>query len=242
MLELTGDGWERSVEAGGRLSFGRGGEGIDLAIGDDARLHRHCGTIVVDDTGWEVQNAGRWLRVRIVSTDRFGVDSVGPGERIRVPWDSVRVQVHAGGRCHEFVARLRRVGANGDVVRLPPGDEAVTMAPVAVNRSTGYFRALVALCEPQLRDPSSGDAATDLEIALRLNRTGLERGRVNGKAVERRLEHCRTRFGLKVRGVNGHASGLEPRDSRRRLVELALLTGTVTAEDLTLLDGVAADG
>lgn len=237
-LELRGPDWSRSMGPGERARFGRGGVGVDLVLADDPRLHRHCGTIVVDESGWEIENAGRWLRVRVVSVDRFGVDSVAPGERLRVPWPRVRVQVFAGGRRHEFTVRHVTGEFDEPVRRLDHADDGITVAPVAVNRATGYFRALVALCEPQLLDPTSNDAATDLEIARRLNRSGFEQGRVNGKAVERRLELCRTRFGLKDQGANGHASGLEPRDARRRLVELALLTGTVTPDDLALLEAV----
>ena len=91
------------------------------------------------------------------------------------------------------------------------------------------------MCEPQLLDPSSSDVATDLQIARRLNRSGRESGRLSGKTVERRLDNCRTRFGLKVTDENGFSVGLERRDSRRQLVEVALLTATVTPEDLRVL-------
>ena len=241
-LELLGDGWRRRFGVGTVTTFGRGGGGVDLALADDQRLHRHCGTIVVTDDGWELHNVGRWLRMRLTRHDRFGVDSVRPGESIRVPWTDTRVQIFVGDRVHEFTATRygRQMGTPASVGGsvLDGRDDDATCVPVPVDRSAGYFRALVALCEPQLLDPTSRDVATDLQIALRLNRTGLERGRLSGKSIERRLDTCKARFGLKD-VADGVASGLERRDSRRRLVELALLTATVTLDDLVVLAGTS---
>ena len=241
MLLLEGDGWARTVEPGQTVTFGRawGGEGAgagagaELCIGDDPRLHRHCGTIVVERDGWELHNTGSWLSLRIVSTDRRGVDSLEPGSSVRVPWSNVSVQVHLIDRCHEFAARFVSEPAV-PLAGFAPGfdGDGPTLAPVVVDRTAGYFRALVALCEPQLVDPTSNEIATDLQIALRLNRSGLERSRLTGKTVERRLDNCRGRFGLKETDDRGMSAGLERRDARRRLVELALLTGTVTVDDL----------
>ena len=245
-----GDRWRRKVAAGERIAFGRGGVGVDVVLADDDRLHRCCGIVTVDETGWDLQNTGRWLRLRIVSLDRFGVDSLLPGQHLRVPWTDSRVQVHVGDRCHEF--RALHLGA---ALAMPPapagGTEAshrrtaddderddgddVTVVPVRVDRASGYFRALVALCEPQLLDPSTTAVATDLQIARRLNSSGLESTRLTGKTVERRLDNCRVRFGLKVVDDLGMSAGLERRDARRVLVDLALLTATVTVRDLVVL-------
>lgn len=244
VLELVGDGWGRRIPLGGRVSFGRGGDGVDIVVADDPRLHRCCGTIAVDERGWELVNCGRWLRLRVVSLDRFGVDSLFPGQRLHVPWSEARVQVHVGDRCHEFVARYEAaVGSSGGEATTPSDSDHpdATAVPVRVDRSSGYFRALVALCEPQLLDPSTSDVATDLQIARRLNRSGRESGRLSGKTVERRLDNCRTRFGLKMTDEHGMSVGLERRDSRRLLVEVALLTATVTPDDLSVLDGQDPD-
>lgn len=239
MLELAGDLWARRVRPGEHLCFGRGGDGVDLVLSDDSRLHRSCGMVSVDGDGWDLHNTGRWLRLRVVSLDRFGVDSLLPGQRLRVPWSDARVQVHVGDRCHEFRATFSSGGAVAPVptdAQVNDDPDDATVVPVRVDRSSGYFRALVALCEPQLRDPSSTTVATDHEIARRLNHTGHESGRLSGKTVERRLDNCRTRFGLKVTDERGLSSGLERRDSRRLLVEMALLTATVTHDDLVILD------
>ena len=82
----------------------------------------------------------------------------------------------------------------------------------------------------------SVDVPTDLAIALRLNRSGAEARRLTGKTVERRLDHCRSRFGLKHVSEDGSSAGLERRDARRVLLDAAIASGTVTLIDLRLLD------
>jgi len=234
MLELLGEGWSRHLDTDERISFGRGGSGVDVAIADDARLHRHCGTIVATADGWEIHNTGRWLRIRVVSLDRSGSDHLSPGQMLRVPWSAARIEVQAGPHRHRFTARLEAGIPDAPPATVEPGD-AHTAAAVRVDRSSGYFRALVALCEAQLLDPSSTAVATDLQIALRLNRSGTEQRRLSGKSVERRLDACRRRFGLKDANEHGQSAGLERSDARRQLVEVALLTATVTATDLAVL-------
>lgn len=243
MLELDGGRWWQRVPADSTVSFGRVGEDVDVEVADDPRIHRRCGTIHVTPSGWELSNVGRWLRLRVVGLDRPGFDQLRPGERLWVPWRVARVELHVGDAVHAFeahhvgmpIASADQVSAFvGDADRADVPDATVT--PVRVDRSSGYFRALVALCESQLRDPASGIVATDLEIARRLNRSGRESRRLSGKTVERRLDTARGRFGLKATNDGVGGAGLERRDARRALVDVALLTATVTVADLALLD------
>jgi hypothetical protein len=75
------------------------------------------------------------------------------------------------------------------------------------------------------------------EIARRLTASGRETGRVSPKAVERRLANVRQRLGLAADvPFGGSGAGLEVRDAARRLVDLALRTGTVGPADLALLE------
>lgn len=241
MLEITAARWTRRLAPGDRLTFGRGGPGVDESLGDDPRLHRRCGTIEVAADAWKLTNDGRWLRLRLRSLDRTGSDDLLPGHSVVVPWDAVRVEIHAGPVRHDLVARWTAPREPRPAAAVADDADDRTSAPVRVDRETAYFRAFVALCEPQLRDPTSIDVATDLEIARRLNRSGGETRRVSGKTVERRLDACRAHFGLKAFGDDGGGAGLEVRDARRRLVELALLTGTVTAADLAVLGSSAGE-
>ena len=254
MLTIESSAGALVVPSGGSIGFGRaevdrapGDRPVELELAADPRLHRRCGTVTVDDAGWDLANEGRWLRLLVVGLDRTGLVHLAPGDRLRVPWHRTRVEVHVGGRTYGFEACHARLGLDSDssdtsTVARSSSDPlsagpvpGATVAPVRVDRSAGYFRALVALCEPRLLDPSTGSPATDLEIARRLNQSGAEASRISGKTVERRLDLCRTRFGLKAAGPGG-AAGLERRDGRRALVEAALLTATVTPADLRLLE------
>lgn len=238
MLTLTGEGWSHEAAPGSIWSFGRSAPGVDLPLADDPRLHRRCGTIEVGDDSWEIRNEGRWLRVRVVGLDRPGHDLLAPGEALVVPWRHARIEVHTGTDAYAFTAELpSREPLELDVVPSVEEDgEEATATPVRIDRNAGYFRALVALCEPQLVDPSCAAVATDLEIARRLNRSGRERARVSGKTVERRLDHCRTRFGLKESDTPQRSFVVDRRDPRRQLADVALLTATVTVDDLALLE------
>ncbi len=71
-----------------------------------------------------------------------------------------------------------------------------TVRGLDLDRSAGYFRALVALCEPRLRDASSTEVATVAEVARTLSGLPSESGRVSIKAVERRLAHARSRVAI----------------------------------------------
>lgn len=234
-LVMAGDGWRRLLAVGDEVRFGRGGPGVDVVIADDAALHRHCGTVEVGPDHWVLRNTGRWLRIRVVSLDRPGVAQLLPGDVVAVPWPSVRVEVWSGDRCVRFTAVHRRECDPSAGPSLVTADDDATVVPFSLSRTSGAFRALVALCEPQLVDPTSHHVPTDAQVAARLNRLPVEPRRVTAKTVERRLDHCRVRFRLKGGGGTGGA-GLEQRDARRRLVEVALLTGAVSAGDLDLLD------
>jgi hypothetical protein len=234
MLVVEGDGWTREIECGRSVAFGRSGEAEVLPLSDDGRLHRQCGVISVAPDGWTIRNTGRWLSIRVSSADRCGVDVLRSGEWLRVPWPSAEVSVCVGAATYGFLARSQVLPVPAAVS--PPMSSELTEVPVPIDRSAAYFRALVALCEPMLLDPRSSEVPTDLQVAWRLNRSPLEQRRVTGKTVERRLDTCRARFGLKET-TEGTSAGLERRDGRRALVELALRTGTVGHRDLLALDG-----
>jgi serine/threonine-protein kinase len=190
----------------------------------------------VRSSGWELHNTGRWLTLRVVGLDRSGLDTVPPGRSLVVPWAVSRIEIVVGSRCHGFGARWSASGAVPAAGPIDVGGDEVTTAPVRLDRDSGCFRALVALCEPKLRDPSADAVATDAQIAWRLNRLDVEQRRLSPKTVERRLDYCRTRFGLKT-DEWGAPIAPDRRDPRRRLADAALLSGLVSELDLVVLDG-----
>lgn len=224
------------LEAGATLAFGRDvdADGATLHLADDPRIHRRCGHLEVTSTGWNLANDGRWLHLTVRSLDHPGHDELLPGDRRPIAWRRVRVEVPIGS-----------IGAGFEVLRWGASERSAnhtvatsgqfTAQAMRVNRSAGYFRALVALCEERLRDPSCTIVPSDAEVARRLNALDAEDRFVSVKAIERRFDYVREALGLKGSdGIGG--AGHERRDARRRLVDVAVGTGTVTPQDLAVLD------
>lgn len=240
-LLIVHDAGTTTVEPGSSVTFGRRTEpGVTptdhphLGLSPNPRLHAHAGTIAADDAGWTLANTGRWLHIRVSQVDGPNRSDLEPGRTLRVPWARTRVEVVTGDELVAFDVECAVLSdAPGDSVPALSGD---TVGGLGLDRSAGYFRALVGLCEPRLRDPSSDAVATTAEIARALNRVGVERDRVTAKAVERRLAHVRSRLGIGGDDPHGiSAAGLEVRDASRQLADLVLRTGTVTPDDLALL-------
>ncbi|HVH21510.1 MAG TPA: hypothetical protein VNA11_03545 [Pseudonocardia sp.] len=205
-----------------------------LALSPSPALHAMAGRLNVDATGCTLDNTGRWLRLRVLHLDGVERSDLDPGRGLRIPWARSRVEVAVGAEPLWFELEVpQRAGAPGGV----PDAGGDTQRGLGLDRSAGYFRALVALCEPRLRDPGCDAVASAGEIARRLTSSGQERGRVSQKAVERRLANARQRLGIGAADpFGGSAAGLELRDAARVLVDLVLRTGTVTRADLALLD------
>lgn len=240
-IEIMTEATRRTAVPGDALTFGRSGGGSEVEIGSDERLHRRCGRVIVEPDGWRLENLGSWLHLRVESLDSVGCDELAPGEVLRVPWPRVSVSLTTGSQRHCFLVDApagaqAAADADADAASARDCGPNDTRTPIRIDRASGSFRALVSLCEPRLRDPRSVDVPTDLAIALRLNRSGAEARRLTGKTVERRLDHCRSRFGLKHVSEDGSSAGLERRDARRVLLDAAIASGTVTLSDLRLLD------
>lgn len=238
MLEIRTSEERLTVEAGEQCSFGRGLDIVDLVLSDDPRIHRLSGTVQADEDGWTLYNDGRWLHLRVSALDRHGHDVLEPGTSLRVPWPRSRVDIVLGSETIGF--EVHHLGAQRPTPRRVDLDsgEGRTVVPVRINRRSGAFRALVALCEPQLLDSASDALPTNLEIARRLNRSGREERNVTAKTVERRLDYCRERLELKSRADHGSRVGLDFRASRRQLISSAIMVGLVQVSDLAELDGV----
>jgi hypothetical protein len=206
-----------------------------LGLSANPRLHAVAGLVAADASGWTLANRGRWLRLRVTEQGGRNRLELDPGRTARVPYPRARIEVATGDEV---------VGLDVEcTVLAPPGPAAAvpalsgsTVGGLGLDREAGYFRAVVALCEPRLRDPQSTEVATIYQIVRTLNRSGREPDPVTAKAVERRLAHVRRK--LTVGGVDADgisAAGLEARDASRQLADLVIRTGTVGPADLALL-------
>jgi hypothetical protein len=206
-----------------------------LGLSDNPRLHQRAGLVEVDGAGWVLTNTGRWLHLRVVEVGGPNRLDLQPGRAVRIPYPRCRVEVTTGDESVGFDAACPFLDRGTDVIE--PALAGSTVQGLGLDHDAGYFRALVALCAPRLRDPQSDEVATVGEIVRLLNRSPAEPERVTAKAVERRLAHVRRKLGIGATDAyGGSAAGLEVRDAARVLADLVLRTGAVTAGDLARLD------
>lgn len=209
--------------------------GRHLALSANPRLHAQAGRVDVDELGWLLTNTGRWLRLLVTDAHTSTRVELVPGRVLRVPYARCRVEVTTGDEVLGLdidCPWLARAGTVDDEPQL----SGATVDALGLDRGTGYYRALVALCAPRLRDPHSTELSSVAEVTRLLNQSGREPQAVTVKAVERRLANLRRKVGLSVDApYGGSAAGLEVRDAARQLAELALRTGAVTEADLDLL-------
>lgn len=110
----------------------------------------------MDAAGCTLGNTGRWLRLRLVHLDGTERMDLDPGRSLRVPWSRCRIDVVAGAETVGVELFVPQPAGALPAVDYPVGD---TQHGLGLDRSAGYFRALVALCEPRLRDPGSDAVA-----------------------------------------------------------------------------------
>jgi hypothetical protein len=252
ILTIDHPAGRRSLRPGDALAFGRttdpgsaeppaDDDEPHLGLSANPRLHLRAGLLEVDAAGWVLTNTGRWLHLRVVEHRGPNRLDLQPGRAARIPYARCRVEVTTGDESVGFDADcpfLDRAVAPGR-----PALAGATVQGLGLDRDAGYFRAVVALCAPRLRDPQSDEVASVGEIVRALNASRAEPERVTAKAVERRLAHVRRKLGIgAVDAYGGSAAGLEVRDAARLLADLVLRTGAVTADDLAQLDGAGATG
>ena len=246
ILTIDHPGGRRTLRPGDALAFGRTAEpggtpppGVDdephLGLSANARLHHRAGLIEVDAAGWVLTNTGRWLHLRVIEHDGPNRLDLQPGRAARIPYPRCRVEVTTGDESVGFDADCPFLDRS-----VAPDQSALagsTVQGLGLDREAGYFRAVVALCAPRLRDPQSDEIASVGEIVRALNASPAEPERVTAKAVERRLAHVRRKLGIGAADAyGGSAAGLEVRDAARLLADLVVRTGAVTADDLAGLD------
>ncbi|MEZ5320677.1 MAG: hypothetical protein R2698_01065 [Microthrixaceae bacterium] len=194
MLQLNGSssaGEEWSIELGvGRTaSFGRTGGGGTIELGTDERLHRVCGVIEVGADSWRITNVGGWLRIRVVSRTRHGIDSLSPGMALVVPWSAVWVEVHVGIDRYRFSVTTDRPATDRSEARRHDETSISTVAPAVLDRSSGYFRARRTLRTAVVgsRAARGADGSADRPAAEPLGSRSASDRSEDGRATARQL-------------------------------------------------------
>ena len=220
-----------SLEPGQRLRFGRGGTGVDVDLRlSGPQVSRYAGTIRAVADYWLLTNA---------STSTYVVENLeGGGEHVKVPprrveapipFELSRLLIPADGGSYDLHVYAPQHAHLSDTDDAPPGD--TTQRPFAMEASAKYFRVLVALCEPRLRNPSSVAIPTSDDIARRIACGGGEP--MSRSAVDYHIDYL-AETKLRLRSTAGAGAG-QAESKRAALVSLALRFDLVTQDDLMLL-------
>lgn len=221
-LEYCGEWF--TPDPDGLFDIGREG---DLTIDENPYLHRRFLRIGYQDGIWWLSNVGSLLSATVCDTSG-GVQSwLSPGNRIPIVFQSTTIVFTAGPTTYELLAHLSGQQFETATLAAPEtGEQTIGM----INFTLSQKQLIVALCEPMLRRegtgfteiPSTADAARRLGWAV--------------TRFNRKLDNvCDKLDRMGVKGLRGGPKQLAT-NRRARLVEYAVTTRLVTAEDLPLLD------
>ncbi|GAA2213607.1 FHA domain-containing protein [Nonomuraea monospora] len=219
--------YSRELAPGEQVSFGRGtpGSPVDLVL-DDPAVSRRAGRIAAVGDYWLLTNLST-SKTYVVENPEGGGEfvKVPPGRMgAPIPFEFSRVSLPAVDGTVSFLVFAPQH------IHVPPGNAdggPVTQVAYPLDQNAKYFRILVALCEPRLRDPSTSRIPTIPEIIERLPDLGLSRTAAGfhiGYLAEKKLH------------VKSPQSGEGKADwQRHALVSLALKFDLVTSDHLALL-------
>lgn len=209
------------------------GREADLVIDENPYLHRRLATISHDAGVWWLANTGTATALSLSAGNGVYQAWVGPGIRVPIVFGRLVVVFTAGAFTYEIVIHVaeptwREVASAGSATV----DGETTMGRAELTESQRLL--VLALAEPLLRE-SVGGAASIPSSARAAERLGWPLTTFNRKldAICEKLD----RSG--VPGLRGGPGNLATH-RKVRLVEHAVLSRLVTAEDLPLLQAVAA--
>lgn len=230
-VEFIGD--EIALAPGRDLTFGRL---ADLHIDDNRHLHRVLGRFWSRADTWWLTNEGRSITIQIADADSRSSISLAPGSEIALSFPNAILRFRAGMTDYELTVRVPdRDAADGDELdglddldELDDEELGDTIALSDLPLADEQRLLLLALAEGTLRDPHGSDELpTNRSVARRL---GWSITKFN-----RKLDNLCNRFSkLGVGGLRGSIDQLAT-DRRRRLVDHAIESGLVTADQLALL-------
>lgn len=225
------------LEPGDELTFGRGASN-DLEIDSNPQLHRKFGQLLFRDGFWWLCNNGNRLSLRVLDQESRSSVTLTSGRQISLTFATTTIAFEAGQSSYEL--ELELTGAldvePADQPVTDDDDHSVTMFAANVPL-VGEQRILaVALSEMKLRNPHK-------PVELPTNKSVAHRFGWAMTTFNRKLDRlCKKYARAGVSGLVGTAGGLAS-DRRTKLVEHLVASGTITEEDLVLLDAEAdSDG
>ncbi|RFU84147.1 serine/threonine protein kinase [Streptomyces triticagri] len=217
------------LRPGESADFGRGGEGSSVRLRlSDPGVSRIAGQITAAEDYWRLSNYS--------SSSTYAVENMeGAGEYIKVapgrlgapvPFEFSRVLLPSrGGEATFKVYAPEHAYLDGDRMSRLSGEP--TQTPFALDRTSKYFLVLLALCEPRLRNSSSGAVPGVVDVLERLRPLASCRD-LKRSAVNRHIEYLVME---KLRLGDGNATS----NKRAELVSFALRFDLVREEHLPLL-------
>ena len=213
------------LEPGDSLEFGRNAQ---LVIDDNRYLHRRVGRFECHNGLWMVCNIGRSLYLTVIDTRTQSQALIAPGRHFALTFLPALVRFRAGRTTYELIVD----GVQPSQTAEQLSDDTLDTVVFSDLPLTQTQRLLViSLAEQTLRDPASGvQIPTSAQAADRLKWTITQ--------FNRKLDNvCAKLTKVGIPGLHGKPSSLAS-DRRRNLVDFAIQSGLVSADDLELLDSV----
>lgn len=216
-----------AVEPTGSVTFGRE---ADIVVDEtNPYMHRLVGSFLHHNGVWWLRNEGR--RTELTLRTDAGARSVLPTGQSAALTSSGTVEFESGAGTYDLTYAVQ--GA----LELPPlptsadgNDPSMTREFGVISLNDEQRLLLTALCEPRLRDPNAGPDAIPAraQVAHKLG--------WSVKKFDRKLDYICARLADDgVRGLRG-GKGVEANARRSNLVDHALISRIITADDLSLLD------
>ena len=223
-IEFCGE-WFRVEGEDETFDIGREG---DLTVDDNPYLHRRFLRASCADGIWWLSNVGSLISATVCDAGG-GVQSwLPPGNRLPIVFPSTSVVFTAGPTTYELTLQLEDAPYHEIQSDDDGGSGATTIG--AIRFTTSQRQLIVSLAEPMLRREGSGLSEIPSSAAA-ARRLGWATTRFN-----RKLDNvCEKLDRIGVKGLRGD-SGSQATNRRARLVEYAVASRLVTAEDLPLLD------
>ena len=203
------------------------GRESDLVIDENPFLHRRFLSISHENDLWWLTNVGNLLAATVTDTTGQVQAWLAPGARLPVVFPELQVMFSAGSTTYEFTIHSEpEYFGTTPLTTLQSG--TTTVGPVHLTSSQRLL--IVALAENVLRQdsPGRGEIPASSDAASRLGWTQT--------AFNRKLDNvCDKLDRIGVRGLRGGRGKLAT-GRRARLVEYAVSSRLVDADDLVLLD------
>ncbi|WP_128773064.1 hypothetical protein [Actinomyces oricola] len=206
--------------------IGRGG---DLDIDDNPYLHRRFLALSRDNGLWWVSNEGSRLSATLTDGDGLVQSRLAPGARIPLVFPRVILTFSAGPTTYEINLITSGEDHFAGITGTQQSSGQTTIGVTPMTRT--QLLLVLALAEPVLRRAGTG-AAEIPSSAAAAARLGWPLTKFN-----RKLDNvCEKLDRVGVRGLRGGRAAGAASNRRTALVEHAVSTLMVTAEDLPMLD------